>query len=59
MGGKNNNNKENKEIFSKEKEDLNDIINNKNLISTKENGDIIILNNEACLFKGLIEKKWF
>ena len=52
----NNNNKENKEIFSQEKKEINDIINNKNLISTKENGDIIIINNEACLFKGLIEK---
>ena len=45
---------ENKEIFSQEK--INDIIkNNPNLISTKEEGDFININNEMCLFKGQFE----
>ena len=47
--------KENNEKFSQQK--INDIINNnKNLISTKEEGEFIIINNETCLFKGQMEK---
>lgn len=39
-------------------QNYNDIIkNNTNLISTKEEGDFITINNEICLFKGLMENK--
>ena len=42
------------EKFSQQK--INDIIDNSiNMISTKEEGDIIIINNETCLFKGQME----
>ena len=46
---------ENYEKFSQKK--INDIINNnKNFVSTKEEGDFLIINNETCLFKGQMEK---
>ena len=37
--------------------EINDIMDNSiNMISTKEEGDFIIINNETCLFKGQMEK---